>query len=62
MQLSSPEIKRISQITPSPLPPPPPPPPKKKKRKKKKKKNSYISGGNFLAAQKTLHNKFSYSY
>ena len=53
MQLSSPEIKRISHITPSPLPPPPPP--------KKKKKNSYISGGNFLAAQKTLHNKFSYS-
>ena len=56
MQLSSPEIKRISHITPSPLPPP-----RKKKKKKKKKKNSYISGGNFLAAQKTLHNKFSYS-
>ena len=55
MQLSSPEIKRISHITTSPPPPPPPPPPKKKK------KNSYISGGNFLAAQKTLHNKFSYS-
>ena len=56
MQLSSPEIKRISHITPSPPPPHP-----KKKKKKKKKKNSYISGGNFLAAQKTLHNKFSYS-
>ena len=34
MQLSSPEIKRISHITPSPLPPPTE---KKEKRKKRKK-------------------------
>ena len=38
MQLSSPEIKRISHITPSPLPPPP----KKKKKEKKEKKFLYF--------------------
>ena len=36
MQLSSPEIKRLSQITPSPLPP------HRKKKKKEKKEKKFL--------------------